>query len=76
MARLLLFGLLGLVAYLVLRGREGGSGGKVGGTRPVERMVVCAQCGVHLPESEGLNSGGNCYCSEAHRVLGPVKHPS
>lgn len=29
-------------------------------------MVRCAVCGVHLPESEAISSGGRHYCSEAH----------
>ncbi|OIQ83897.1 hypothetical protein GALL_342900 [mine drainage metagenome] len=77
MSRLLLFGLVGLVVYLVLRDRRrGASGGTVRGPRPAEQMVLCAQCGVHLPEGESLRSGEHCYCCEAHRVLGPVKRPS
>lgn len=29
-------------------------------------MVRCAVCGVHLPESEAIASGGRHYCCEAH----------
>jgi uncharacterized protein len=29
-------------------------------------MVRCAVCGIHLPESEAIASGGRHYCSEAH----------
>ena len=32
-----------------------------------EDMVRCAQCGVHLPKSESILSGGNYFCSAAHR---------
>jgi uncharacterized protein len=32
-----------------------------------EDMVRCAQCGVHLPKSESILSGGNYYCCDAHR---------
>lgn len=32
-----------------------------------ERMVTCAHCGVHLPESEGIVDAGLTYCCEAHR---------
>lgn len=31
-----------------------------------EDMVRCAQCGIHLPRSEGYLVGGKYYCSEAH----------
>lgn len=32
-----------------------------------EDMVCCARCGVHLPRSECITEGDNCYCCEAHR---------
>jgi uncharacterized protein len=35
-----------------------------------ERMVTCARCGVHLPESEATASGVRFFCSEEHRRLG------
>jgi uncharacterized protein len=34
---------------------------------PVEEMVRCAKCGVHLPKSEGILAGGNFYCCDEHR---------
>lgn len=73
MSKLLLFGLLGLVIYLIFRGMglTKGQGRSPQGRRAAEKMVLCAHCGVHLPESECLRSGEHCYCCEAHRVLGP-----
>lgn len=35
--------------------------------RAPERMVRCANCGVHLPESDAVIHGGEHYCSAAHR---------
>ena len=35
-----------------------------------EKMVVCAHCGVHLPESDALFDQGLVFCSEAHRLAG------
>lgn len=32
-----------------------------------EKMVVCAQCGLLLPESDSIAVGDVHYCSEAHR---------
>jgi uncharacterized protein len=34
-----------------------------------EDMVRCAQCGVHMPRSEGLMSGQAFYCTPEHRQL-------
>jgi uncharacterized protein len=40
--------------------------------RAPDRIVPCANCGVHLPLSEALMHGdGHTYCSEAHRQKGP-----
>ena len=38
---------------------------------PIEGMVVCAHCGVHLPVSLALATDGAVYCSPAHRAAGP-----
>jgi len=35
---------------------------------PPENMVVCAHCGVHLPESDAVRDGDHAYCSPAHRL--------
>lgn len=44
--------------------------------RPAEVMVVCAHCGVHLPESESLMAGELRYCSRSHLEAGPGRGPS
>lgn len=33
---------------------------------PVENMVQCATCHVHLPRSEAYLVNGEFYCSQAH----------
>ncbi len=40
--------------------------------RDPERMVVCAHCGVHLPQSESVTENGACFCSDAHRLAARV----
>jgi uncharacterized protein len=37
---------------------------------PIETMVACAHCGVHLPASQALQLEGRVYCSAAHRSVG------
>ena len=72
MSKLLLFGLLAVIAYFVLRGTR-----KREGPPPkapeAQRMVACIRCGVHLPEAESLRSGEHHYCCEQHRELGPLE---
>jgi uncharacterized protein len=38
--------------------------------KTVEDMVKCAHCGVNLPRSEAIYSGGNFFCTPEHRQLG------
>jgi len=33
----------------------------------VAKMVACAHCGVHIPESGAIRDGNRYYCSEEHR---------
>lgn len=35
---------------------------------PEQDMVRCAQCGLHLPKREALESQGQFYCSDRHRL--------
>ena len=35
-----------------------------------EMMMQCVVCGVHLPATEALFSGGRVFCSEAHSKQG------
>lgn len=73
MSKLILLLFLGLVAYLVFKGikrtafRRRNDEEK---PRAPERMVTCARCGVHLPESEAIEGDGGPFCSEEHRRLG------
>lgn len=32
-----------------------------------ERIVACAHCGVHVPESEAVRDTGYVFCCAAHR---------
>lgn len=32
-----------------------------------EKMVACAECGVHVPESEGVRDESGFYCCAEHR---------
>jgi uncharacterized protein len=38
----------------------------------VAKMVACAHCGVHIPESEAVRDGDRYYCSEEHRRKTPI----
>ncbi|MDP4302303.1 PP0621 family protein [Leptothrix discophora] len=83
--RALLWLLIGLAAYLLIRKwqrqREQASRRaqpaevpRRPGAKPAEtgRMVRCAHCGLHLPESEAVRGAdARDYCSPAHLSAGP-----
>ena len=39
-------------------------------TNDPARMVACAVCGTHIPESEAIRADGKVYCCEQHRKTG------
>lgn len=41
---------------------------------PPQDMVSCAQCGLHLPQSEALPGRGGQFCSAAHRAAFEAEH--
>ena len=64
---LLVFAVVGLVAWLLLRHRAPRQ-------KPPQRagaMVECAHCGVHFPSTDAVLDGSRVYCSEGHRLAGP-----
>lgn len=72
MSKLLFIAAVVAVVYLLLKSYRG----RIAGEKPparaepavrAEDMVRCVQCGVHLPRSEAIMSGGKFFCSEAHR---------
>lgn len=74
MSKLILLLFLGFLAYLLFKGLQRAAARRQGKAQPPlapERMVACARCGVHLPESESLEGdAGGRFCSEEHRRLG------
>lgn len=70
MSKLLLLLLFGILAYLVFKGLARRA--RVRDDEPhaaplPERMVACAHCGVHLPESEAVAGDGRHFCCDEHR---------
>lgn len=44
-------------------------GGAADSQQP-ESMVRCEHCGIHLPRSEAVLTGGHTWCSQEHARLG------
>ena len=74
--RLLLFLVLGFLAWWILRPRKAAPPpGAARAARPAgaapEAMVDCAHCGLHFPASEAVRDGARVFCCSAHRDAGP-----
>jgi uncharacterized protein len=58
-----------LIITVLKRYRKGidqSGGARTANRRSDEVMVQCTHCGVHLPESESIQSHGQYFCSQAH----------
>lgn len=68
MKYLILFALIGVVWWVwKKRNQSDQNVSQRPGPAP-QKMLVCAQCGVHFPEGDGLRDGEKVYCCEAHRL--------
>jgi uncharacterized protein len=73
-ARILLWAVLGFVAWWLLRPRRAvpppRATSSAPAVAPLEAMVDCASCGLHFPASEAVRDGARIYCCTAHRDKG------
>lgn len=73
MKYLLLFGLIGAIWWFWSKRKAADEAlSTPRQAKASEKMVSCAQCGVYLPESDGIVDGERAYCCEAHRAAGPA----
>ncbi|MHB0975528.1 MAG: PP0621 family protein [Thiobacillus sp.] len=72
MGKILLLIIIGLVVYAMIRNYQRSLNKPSGTSREqtVEDMVKCAHCGVNLPRSEAIYSGGEFFCTPEHKQLG------
>ncbi|MDP1935987.1 MAG: PP0621 family protein [Hylemonella sp.] len=70
--KILLLIAIGFVVWALVRGYLRSLDKPPASTREsvVEDMVKCAHCGVNLPRSEAIYSGGELYCTPEHQKLG------
>lgn len=72
MIKILLLIAIGFVVWGVFRAYQR-SLDRAAPTAPekaAEDMVKCAHCGVNLPRSEAIYSGGEFYCTPEHQQRG------
>jgi uncharacterized protein len=66
------FLLLAAIVYFVYAWLRGSAARARGSAAPrQENMVTCANCGVHLPQSDSVAEGARFYCNDEHRLAGP-----
>lgn len=72
MIKILLLIAIGFVVWSLFRTYQRSLNTPPASTREsiVEDMVKCAHCGVNLPRSEAIYSGGELYCTPEHQKLG------
>lgn len=73
--RLLVLLLLGWLVWLMwrkLKPRGQAAPPPASGAEPMRR---CAECGLHLPESQALPGRGGHFCSAAHRERFEAREP-
>lgn len=70
--KILLLIAIGFVVLALFRSYQRSLGQPPAKTREkaAEDMVKCAQCGVNLPRSEAIYSGGEFFCTPEHQKLG------
>jgi uncharacterized protein len=76
MKYLLLLALLGVVWWSWKKRNEQPPAERSARPDPApEKMLTCAHCGVHMPESDALTDGAQRYCCAEHRDAARSKRP-
>lgn len=72
MIKVLLLVVIGFVAWAIFRAyqRSLSQPPRPPAEKAAEDMVKCAHCGVNLPRSEAIYSGGDFFCTPEHRQRG------
>ena len=72
MIKILLLMVIGFAAWAVIRAyqRSLNQPPPSAHEKAAEDMVKCAHCGVNLPRSEAIYSGGEFFCTTEHKQLG------
>ena len=72
MIKILLLIVIGFAVWAVIRAyqRSLNKPQAPGREKAAEDMVKCAHCGVNMPRSEAIYSGGAFFCTLEHKQLG------
>lgn len=73
--RIILFCLIALFVYAMLRAAKRIGQGKSPEKLEQEPVVPCAQCSLHVPRSQAQQHGEQWFCSDQHREQWLQQHP-
>ena len=68
LTRIILTGIVIALVIMVYRRLQHAKRPKAPPATTAPPMKKCAQCGVHLPETDAIQVGDHFYCSEQHRL--------
>lgn len=70
MGKLIFYIMVAVLIYWVIQNRQSKTEKTETHSEPIEDMVSCTHCGVHLPKSEAISNDKNQYfCCNEHRNL-------
>ena len=64
--KLILVMLLGWIGFTLFKKIINPTKSNKVGSDPGQKMVACAVCDTHIPESEAIIQNGKTYCSKEH----------
>lgn len=68
--------LIGWVVWMITRQRKPAApASRATNVAPMQDMVACAHCGIHLPKHEAVQGARGVYCSTEHRAAAHDHHP-
>lgn len=70
MGKLIFYIMVAVLVYWVIKNRQPKAEKTETLSEPIEDMVSCTHCGVHLPKSEAIsNDNSQYFCCNEHRNL-------
>lgn len=66
MGKLIFYVIIAILIYWIINNRKSKQEKKETLLEPIEDMVSCSYCGIHLPKSEAIRDRNNYFCSDEH----------
>lgn len=66
MGKLIFYIIIAILVYWIIKNRKSRKAKKETPLEPIEDMVSCAYCGIHLPKGEAISDRNRYFCSNEH----------